>query len=99
VTTALRLFTVESGAFVEVFARTHGLGPTDLKAIMWISTSGAAGRPISPGELAARQGLGAPAATALVNRLEGASHVRPERDPRDRRRVTITMEQSALTRP
>jgi DNA-binding MarR family transcriptional regulator len=93
---ALREFTVESDVFVEVFARTHGLGRSDLNAIMWISFSASAGRPMTAGELAGRLGLGAPATTALVDRLESAGHVRRTRDPGDRRRVTITMEPRAL---
>ena len=36
--TALQAFTVESDVFVEVFARAHGLGRSDMNAIMWIST-------------------------------------------------------------
>lgn len=94
---ALQEFTVESDVFVDVFARAHGLGRSDMNAIMWVSSGAAAGRPVTVGELAARLGLGAPATTALVDRLETAGHVRRTRDPGDRRRVTITMEPRALT--
>jgi DNA-binding MarR family transcriptional regulator len=94
---ALQEFTVESDVFVDVFARAHGLGRSDMNAIMWISTGAAAGRPVTAGELATRLGLGAPATTALVDRLEAAGHVRLTRDAGDRRRVTITMEPRALT--
>lgn len=93
---ALRLFTVESDVFVDVFARAHGLGRSDLNAIMWISQGTRTGHPITSGELAARLGLGAPATTGLVDRLENAGHVRRERDPRDRRKVTIVMQPPAL---
>ena len=93
---ALRLFTVESDVFVDVFARAHGLGRTDLDAIMWISTGTQTGRPITAGELAVKLGLGAPATTALVDRLEAAGHVRRTRDPGDRRKVTIVMQPPAL---
>lgn len=92
---ALRAFTVESDVFVDVFARAHGLGRTDLNAIMWISVHAGNGRPLSAGELAGMLGLGAPATTALVDRLETAGHVRRQRDPRDRRRVTIDMQPTA----
>ena len=44
---------------------------------------------MTAGELAGRLGLGAPATTALVDRLESAGHVRRDRDPHDRRKVTI----------
>lgn len=93
---ALRLFTVESDVFVDVFARAHGLGRNDLNAIMWISQGTQNGHPVTSGELAARLGLGAPATTGLVDRLEHAGHVRRERDPHDRRKVTIVMEPKAL---
>ncbi|AGL19144.1 MarR family winged helix-turn-helix transcriptional regulator [Actinoplanes sp. N902-109] len=93
---ALRLFTVESDVFVEVFARAHGLGRNDLNAIMWISQGTHTGQPITSGELAARLGLGAPATTGLVDRLENAGHVRRRRDPQDRRKVTIVMQPQAL---
>lgn len=94
---ALRLFTVETDVFVDVFARAHQLGRNDLNAIMWISAGGArSGQPITAGELATRLGLGAPATTGLVDRLENAGHVRRERDPQDRRKVTIVMQPLAL---
>jgi DNA-binding MarR family transcriptional regulator len=93
---ALQAFTVESDVFVDVFARAHGLGRTDLNAIMWISTGARAGTPVTVGELAARLGLGAPATTALVDRLEAVGHVERTRDPNDRRRVTIAMQPQAL---
>lgn len=95
-TSALQEFTVESDIFVDAFARAHGLGRSDMNAIMWISTSASAGRPMTAGELAGRLGLGAPATTALVDRLTAAGHVRRTRDPQDRRRVTIAMEPRAL---
>ena len=93
---ALRRFTVESDVFVEVFARRHRLGRSDLNAIMWISTGEQSGRPMTAGELAGRLGLGPPATTALVDRLEAAGHVRRTRDPQDRRKVTIVMQPPAL---
>jgi DNA-binding MarR family transcriptional regulator len=93
---ALRLFTVESDVFVDVFARAHGLGRNDLNAIMWISQGTRSGHPITSGELASLLGLGAPATTGLVDRLESAGHVRRERDPHDRRKVTIVMQPPAL---
>jgi DNA-binding MarR family transcriptional regulator len=93
---ALRLFTVESDVFVDVFARAHQLGRNDLNAIMWISQGTQNGRPVTVGELAARLGLGAPTTTGLVDRLEHAGHVRRERDPDDRRKVTVVMQPPAL---
>jgi DNA-binding MarR family transcriptional regulator len=71
------------------------MGRSDLNAIMWISSSAAAGRPITVGELAVNLGLGAPATTALVDRLESSGHVRRVRNTSDRRRVTLVMEPAA----
>jgi DNA-binding MarR family transcriptional regulator len=93
---ALRVFTVESDVFVDVFARAHGLGRTDLNAIMWISTGIASGSPVTLGELAQRLSLSPPATTALVDRLESAGHVVRTRDGQDRRRVTVAMQDAAL---
>ncbi len=93
---AMRQFTVESDVFVDVFARAHGLGRNDLNAIMWISEGTRSGHPMTAGELATRLGLGAPATTGLVDRLENAGHVRRDRDPLDRRKVTIVMQPPAL---
>jgi DNA-binding MarR family transcriptional regulator len=93
---ALRLFTVESDIFVEVFARAHGLGRSDLNAIMWISAGTRSGSPMTAGELALKLGIGPPATTALVDRLESAGHVQRIRDPRDRRKVTVVMQPTAL---
>ncbi|WP_155371270.1 MarR family transcriptional regulator [Catellatospora vulcania] len=96
VTKALQASAVESDVFVDVFARAHGLGRSDLNAIMWIATGAQAGAPLTAGELAARLGLGAPATTSLIDRLEAAGHLERTRDPRDRRRVTLSVQASAL---
>ncbi|GAA4263688.1 hypothetical protein GCM10022255_110500 [Dactylosporangium darangshiense] len=92
---ALRRFTVETDVFVEVFARAHGLGRSDLNAIMWISEGTAADRPITVGELAQRISLSPAAATALVDRLESTGHVSRVRDPGNRRRVHVRMNDRA----
>jgi DNA-binding MarR family transcriptional regulator len=92
---ALRRFSVESDVFVEVFARAHGLGRSDLNAIMWISTGTTANQPITIGELAQRIGLSPAAATALVDRLESTGHVSRFRDPDNRRRVHVRMNERA----
>ncbi|MEE6258035.1 MarR family winged helix-turn-helix transcriptional regulator [Plantactinospora sonchi] len=96
VTSALRASTVESDVLVDVFARAHGLGRSDLNAVMWIATGAQAGRPLTAGELAARLGLGAPATSSLIDRLEAAGHVERVRNSADRRRVTLAMREPAL---
>lgn len=96
VTKALQSSAVESDVFVDVFARAHGLGRSDLNAVMWIATGTEAGRPLTAGELATRLGLGAPAVTSLIDRLEATGHLERTRDPKDRRRVTLAMRAPAL---
>ncbi|MEV4416542.1 MarR family transcriptional regulator [Catellatospora sp. NPDC049609] len=93
---ALQTNTVENDVFVDVFARAHGLGRSDLNAIMWISVTAEADLPLTAGELAGKLGLGAPATTSLIDRLEAAGHVERTRDPRDRRRVTLAVRPPAL---
>lgn len=93
---ALRVFTVESDVFVDVFARANGLGRSDLNAIMWISTGTTAGQPITIGELGQRLGLSPAATTALVDRLETIGHVSRLRDPANRRRVIVRIHDQAL---
>lgn len=93
---ALRTYNVESDVFVDGFARAHGLGRSDLNAIMWISVGSGSGDPITVGELAQRLRLSPAAATALVDRLENVGHVRRDRDPGDRRRVTVRMSETAM---
>jgi DNA-binding MarR family transcriptional regulator len=92
---ALRRFTAETDLFVDVFARTHGLGRSHLNAIMWISASVDAGQPLTAGELAGKLGLGPPATTALIDKLESAGHVVRDRDPHDRRKVTLRVQDAA----
>ncbi len=89
---ALRRFAAESDVMLERFGRAHGLGRADINAILWIVEGEAAGQPVTLGALAARLGLGSPATTALVDRLEASGHVVRTRDPRDRRRVTVSMQ-------
>ena len=95
-TDALRVFTVESDVFVDLFARAHGLGRSDLNAIMWISTGTSSDQPVTIGELAKRLSLSPAATTALVDRLESAGHVSRLRDPANRRRVIVRMHDQAL---
>jgi DNA-binding MarR family transcriptional regulator len=94
---ALRVFTVQSDVFVDGFARQHGLGRSDLNAIMWISAGTTADQPITVGELAHRLSLSPAAATALVDRLEAVGHVSRVRDEHDRRRVVVRMQDQALS--
>ncbi len=74
-------------------ARRLGLGLTDLHAMNHIFSGT---DPIGPVELGQRLGIRSASATALVDRLEQAGHVRRGPHPDDRRRVTLVpSEQSA----
>ena len=82
-TLALREMLRSNGEAVQSLARRMGVGTTDVTAIDHIiSEPGGLG----PGELASRLGIRSASATALVDRLEAAGHVRRVPHPSDRRR-------------
>ena len=68
-------------------AEAAGLHTTDWYALSLLGLAG----PLSPGELARRTGLTTGATTRLIDRLEGAGHVRRTRHCTDRRRVTVEL--------
>lgn len=68
-----------------VIARQLGLGLTDLTALDHLLADG----PLGTGELAERLGMRSPSATAVLDRLEAAGHVRRTVHPTDRRRVLV----------
>ena len=71
-------------------ARRLKLGLTDVQALDHLLA-----RPLGPGELAARLGLRAASATALIDRLEEAGHVERRPHPGDRRRLVIAATEHA----
>jgi DNA-binding MarR family transcriptional regulator len=73
----------------QVFADRNGMHPTDLHALLAVMQGAAAGTPLTPGRLGEQLGLSSGATTAVIDRLERASHVHRVRDGRDRRRVTL----------
>lgn len=92
----LQLLSVESDRFVERFGALHGLGRTDVNALGFVIDAARREEPISPSRLAASLGLSPSATTALIDRLEASGHLERHRDPVDRRRVTLSMSESAL---
>jgi DNA-binding MarR family transcriptional regulator len=64
-----------------------GISSTDLECLDILDLHG----PITAGRLAELTGLATGSVTALVDRMERAGWVRRARDPRDRRRVIITL--------
>ena len=64
-----------------------GINATDLNCLNILSFSGH----MTAGELARATGLTTASITGVVDRLEEAGYVSRERDPRDRRRVVVTL--------
>jgi DNA-binding MarR family transcriptional regulator len=89
---ALTLVLEQHGAS---FATRHGLGGTDVRALIALLDLERAGTSASPTRLAHELRLTTASVTVLLDRLERAGHVR--RTPRtdDRRRVDITVTGSA----
>lgn len=77
-------------------AMAHKLevGETDLAAMDALTSSPA---PLGPVELSHRLRISSASATALVDRLESAGHVRRDNHPSDRRRITLHASESART--
>jgi DNA-binding MarR family transcriptional regulator len=82
----LRDLSTETVLLHQAIADRLGLNPTDHKCLGLLVD---AGRPVTPGELAAMTGLTSGAVTGVVDRLEAAGFVRRTRDPEDRRKVGI----------
>ncbi len=85
----LQDYAVEAERLGQVFAERNGMHPTDLHALLAVMQADADGAPLTPGRLGHHLGLSSGATTAVIDRLERASHVHRTRDGRDRRRVTL----------
>lgn len=70
--------------------------PTDVRALIALMDAARAGEATTAGHLGAALGLNSAGTTALVDRLERAGHVRRVRDERDRRRVTVEVDERAV---
>ncbi len=92
----LRRLTVELDAVGQRFAEAHGLGRTDVRALVAVMDAARRGEPVTAGGLGAAVGLSSASVTALVDRLERAGHVRRVRDPADRRRVALEMSEASM---
>ena len=85
----LRSYGVETSRVVDVFAKTHGLHPTDLSALVLILDGEREGEAATPGRLRHELNLTSGAVTGAVDRLVRAGHVRREPDAHDRRQVRL----------
>jgi DNA-binding MarR family transcriptional regulator len=74
-------------AFDNLAAQRLGVNLTDLHCLSIIQSRGG----VTAGELAAEAGLTTGAITGVIDRLERAGYATRERDPDDRRRVTIAV--------
>jgi DNA-binding MarR family transcriptional regulator len=92
----LRRLSVELDAVGQRFAELHGLGRTDVRALVAIMDAARTGSALTAGGLGSAVELSSASVTALVDRLERAGHVKRVRDPGDRRRVVLGMTDSAM---
>ncbi|MER6398311.1 MarR family transcriptional regulator [Kitasatospora sp. NPDC001603] len=92
----LRGLTVELDLFGAEFAGRHGLHPTDLRALIHLLDAARAGTVVTPGRLGEALRLNSAGTTGLVDRLERLGLIRRERDPGDRRRVRLVVEERAV---
>ncbi|MGQ4363937.1 MarR family winged helix-turn-helix transcriptional regulator [Streptomyces sp. SAS_272] len=92
----LRAVTVELGLHSARFAYLHGMDPTDVRALIVLMDARRAADEVTAGRLGAALGLNSAGATALVDRLERAGHVRRARGTADRRKVVIELDERAV---
>ncbi|WP_244871567.1 MarR family transcriptional regulator [Catellatospora sp. TT07R-123] len=92
----LRAVTVDLDLLGAGFAGTHGLHPTDVRALIHLLDADRTGVAATPGWLGAQVGLNSASTTALIDRLARLGHVRRSRDAADRRRVLLSVDPSAV---
>src|SRR6476619_4044898 len=71
----------------QVSAERIGINVTDLNCLNIVALTG----PMTAGELARATGLTTASITGVLDRLEEGGFVRRERDPKDRRRVSVKL--------
>lgn len=88
----LRVQATRTVMFHSAVASHLGITLTDLSCLNVLGIDG----PQTPGSLAGRLGITrGGAVTALIDRLERAGYVRRERDPQDRRRVLVALDEAS----
>ncbi|WP_394214623.1 MarR family winged helix-turn-helix transcriptional regulator [Brachybacterium vulturis] len=78
----------------EASLRYMQLGQTDMRALHFLIVCENTGTRATPGAIAQALGISSASTTKLLDRLEGAGHVRRTRHPSDRRALVITIEPS-----
>ncbi|MGA5098490.1 MarR family transcriptional regulator [Streptomyces lavendulocolor] len=92
----LRAVAVDLGRLSTRFAQRNGMHPTDVRALIALMDAARADEETTAGHLGTALGLNSAGTTALVDRLERAGHVRRVRGARDRRKVTIEVDERAV---
>jgi DNA-binding MarR family transcriptional regulator len=92
----LRRIALELDAVGQRFAELHGLGRTDVRALVAVMDAARRGEALTAGGLGRAVDLSSASVTALVDRLERAGHVHRVRDPADRRRVALEVSEAAM---
>ena len=76
----LRWLSIELDAVGTRFADLHGLGRTDVRALVAVMDAARSGSELTAGGLGSAVGLSSASVTALVDRLERAGHLHRVRD-------------------
>ncbi|MEE1807823.1 MarR family winged helix-turn-helix transcriptional regulator [Streptomyces sp. BE133] len=92
----LRKVTVEFGLRQAEFAARHGMHSTDVRALICLLDAERAGTDATAGWLGAQLGLNSAGTTSVIDRLECLGHLERTRDPRDRRRVLLSVTPRAV---
>jgi DNA-binding MarR family transcriptional regulator len=92
----LREVALRLEAAVEEFARSTGLHPTDVRALIALLDAERAGTDPTPTWLAQQLGMTSQATTAVIHRLEAAGHVERLRSPSDGRSSRLAVSDSAV---
>jgi DNA-binding MarR family transcriptional regulator len=79
--------------FNQQVADRLGVGMTDMQVVGHIQREGGA---MTPGRLAELTGLSTGTITGVIDRLEKAGYVHRERDPTDRRRVLLHVDEARM---
>jgi DNA-binding MarR family transcriptional regulator len=83
----LRRFIVSVVAFNDQVANKVGLGASEMQVMHLLELNG----PMLPSELARQLGLSSGTTTGVIDRLERRHLVSRERDPGDRRKIRVTV--------
>jgi DNA-binding MarR family transcriptional regulator len=80
--------------FNQWVAQRFGMSASDTQFMHLLNLHG----PLTPGRLAELSGLSTGTVTGVIDRLENLGYVRRERDPDDRRKVIVTVDEERLWR-